>query len=235
MKILFSNLVLDSTISCSHLNTSYPVDNLKHAFLKKVWKSASSTDELVFAWSADQSISSIFVSLTNATALRLRLYDGSSSLLKDVSFSPSLGVLYFDAISGVRTARLSLSGTPGGAAVYLGKAGLGVAFELPAPLNDWIPARKDNSIKSYSSGGQVLTDHVKPLKKMGFNFFTRSYAEYTEIVDLCSAVSQPVFFDFTNKKHSFQAPFYADLSTNFDNPGRDDRIFLFSLTLTEAN
>lgn len=233
MKVLLNNRLLDATLSCVSPDTSYPIDNLKHQFLKKVWRSTAQTDEVTVSWSADQLIDCLFVELTNATAAQLRLYDSTWTLLKTVNMAASEVSTYFAAVSGVRHAKVAFTGLASGT-LYVGKIGLGIAYTLPNPKNDWIPAYKDNSEKTYSTGGQVFTNHRKPLKKMSFNFFTRVYALYTEIATLFNDLERPVFFDFTDKKHAFQRSYYADVSSNFDNPSRDDRYFTFTLTFTEA-
>lgn len=233
MKILFDNRLLAATLSCLHPNTSYPASNLADSFCRKVWKSTSGSDALTLLWASDQEVDSAFVEFTNAAAMRVQLYDVGDSVLYDGSLTTTNKALYFAAVSGVRKAVLTFSGVVSGV-LRVGKVGIGTAYEMPDPKSDWTPGQKDLSNKVTSAGGQVLQDYVEPLLRIKFGFFVQTFALYKEIKALFAALARPVFVDFTSEDHSFYPVMYSDVDAGFSDPGRDDYVFTFSITFTEA-
>jgi hypothetical protein len=232
MKILFDNLAIIATLSSAHPNSNYPVDNVINPFLKKIYKSTEISDTITMSWTSDQIIDSCFVDLTNATSATLVLKNSSGSTLKTQAITPVDIAVYFDAVSGVRSATLTFSHASD--VVYLGAIGIGLAYTMPIPLSNWKKYPYDLSSKTSSLGGQVQTNKIAPLNKMIFNFKINDRDQYEEISELVGAVSAPVFFDFTNLNHIFCLPYYADIESGFESPDKSDNIFSFTLTFTEA-
>ena len=60
MKILFDNILEDSTLSATNESLNYPVANLGHPFLEKRFQSTTTTSTITADWTTDQCISCFF-------------------------------------------------------------------------------------------------------------------------------------------------------------------------------
>jgi hypothetical protein len=233
MKILFSNLLLTSTPSALHPNGNYPVANLSHAFLKKIYKSTSNVDTITLDWATDQIINCLYCAFTNATTIQVKLYSSVGTLLKTIDLTAADPGATFAAVPYVRQAKIEIT-SPGGALAYLGSIGIGLAYTMPDPLANWKDGSLDNSTKTRSPDGQVLMNKVPPLRRFAANFKVTDYETYLAIKALVDAVSRPVFADVFELAHSKYLPLYCDIDGGFGNPDKGDREFTFSLNLLEA-
>ena len=232
MKILFINDLLTATLSAANTNASYPVTNLAHVFLKKIYKSSSNVDVVSASWASDRVVNSCFIGFTNAGTAVLKLYNAAGALLSTKSINPTEGAAHFAAVSGVRIATLELTRTIG--AIYLGGVGIGNAYTMPDPLADWKDGTLDSSTKTRSPSGQVLINKVQAMRQMDLNFNVADYAEFSEIKALVDAIDRPVYADVFESAHSKYLALYCDVDGGFGSPGKSDNEFTFSLSLVEA-
>jgi hypothetical protein len=233
MKILFDNLLWSASLSALHENTGYPVTNLRHVFLKKIFKSTAISDTVTIAFASDKIIDSCYLGFTNAASATLTLYNSSMTLLATKTIDiPTLAVS-FAAVSGVRYAKIAITATSP-ALAYLGTAALGEAFTMPDPINDWTPGFVDNSTSEESDDGQYLLNKIPWLRAPVFNFFVESLTDYQEIFDLVAAVERPVFIDPFESNKSMMLPIYGIFSGGISDPVKSDNIFTFSLNVREV-
>jgi hypothetical protein len=229
MRILFENLLLSATLSSVSPNGIYPVTNLAHPFLRKIYKSTANTDTITLSWTADQVIDSCYLGYTNATSCTLKLYSSAGVLLGTQTFTPADMAVHFTAVSGVRSATLTITAS---ATVYLGGIGIGQSYTMPDPLNDWVDTFVDNSTSSSSSYGQVLTNKIDPLRQAVLNFDVSGYDAYSALSTRVAALSRPTFVDLFEKAHDRYLPLYCTITPS--NQAKTDDRFTFTLTLLEA-
>jgi hypothetical protein len=222
MKILFDNLMLISTLSAASPNDSYPLANLKHSFLKKIYKSTTNYDIITMTWDEDQTIDCCYVGHTNAKSFMLSLYDENSTLLYSKRFSSDAMGVNFTAVAGVRSATLYLCNFLE-TTIYLGSIGVGINYAMPDPIADWSPDSLDNSTRVSSSDGQILINKIPKLQKIGLNFRIFTYLLFQTIKSYIDDIDQPVFIDCFEKSHGALAPIALyDNSAMADVPGIPD-------------
>lgn len=229
MRILFNNLTNRAALSADTENLHYPVSNLKHPFLKKIYKATQNAATITIAFSADVTIDCCFLGFTNAASALLRCYSATDVLLATEAIKASTGGNVFARVAGVRYCTIGFSAT---APVYLGNIGLGESYVMPDPLSSLIPDFVDNTEQSTSADGQVMINKVKWLKLIEPDFFADGFDEYNYIYEQFAAVDRPVWvapFEYTT---GVLDPFYAAVKFKADK--KDSRIFYFKVTIQEA-
>jgi hypothetical protein len=233
MKILFDNLLWDATLSALHADAGYPVTNLRHFFLKKLFKSTAVLDTVTIEFAEDESIDCCYLALTNAATATLKLYNAAMGLLATKTIDIATLAVSFAAVSGVRYATIELTATSP-ALVYLGTAALGVAYAMPDPRHDWKAGYVDNSVASESAGGQYLVNKASALRAYDLNFFVQDFADYLEIFALVTAVERPVFVDLLEGARTTVLPMYSILDGGITNYSKDHNVYRFSLRPREV-
>ena len=245
MRILFDSLLSDASLSAGGTSLNYPLANLNHAFLKKKFQQIvdgssgmPDSDALTLTWNTDQVIDSIFVGYSNATLFTLKLYDSADTLLSTQTFTDAEMGKVFTAVSDVRYAKLLMDDETGSSAmtVYLGGLGIGVSYVMPDPINDWSFGQVDNSIGTTTLDGQVLGQYIEPLKVHPFNFKTSSRATFFEVYGKIKTLGKytPIFYAPFESAMATVPAMYAIIEGGFESPSKDDNIFSFSLTFSEA-
>jgi hypothetical protein len=233
MKILFENGALSATRSSLFPNGNYPLENIAHPFLKKIYKSTADEDTVTLEWTSAKVVNCVYIAFTNAQSIEARLYNADAVLLKIVSLSASDLGSTFLAVAGVRRATFSFV-APTDEYLYVGSIGIGESYAMPDPIADWKDGGLDNSVKGRSKDGQVWISKVPTLRQFGANFKVFSFEEHQEIKALVFALSRPVFVDLFETAHSKMPPLYCDIDGGFANPTKGERQFTFSLTFVEA-
>ena len=200
MKILFDNKILDATISALYDSTTYPAENLKSVFLHQKFQSTENNDTLTVTFDDNVSVDSFFWGFTNMTAMEVRFYDDTDTLLERIYFSGGdvahyygyptenyygyddyyygyfdrIGNKIYDPVSWYLSETLSVKKIEieleADSSVYLGGIGVGLAESFNLPSNEWTDDFDDKSIVSESDKGQVLQEYVKPYRVYDFNF-----------------------------------------------------------------
>ena len=233
MKILFDNLLWNATLSALHADAGYPVTNLRHFFLKKLFKSTAVSDTVTISFTVDKSIDCCYLALTNAATATLKLYSAAMALLATKTIDIATLAVSFAAVSGVRYATIELAATSP-ALVYLGTAALGVAYTMPDPRHDWKTGYVDNSVASESADGQYLVNKASVLRAYDLNFFVQDLAEYLEIFALVTAMERPVFVDLFEGARTTALPMYSILDGGITNYSKDHNVHRFSLRPREV-
>jgi hypothetical protein len=232
MKILFDNALASATLSSLYASPNYPAANLQHRFLKKRFQAIVGSDTIRMEWATAKTVNSVFVGYTNATAFVLRLYDAGAALLATHSFTSSDLASHFASVSGVRAAELDVSNAL--SSVYVGGIGIGEAYTMPDPRNDWNDGLLDNSLVSSSADGQVSANMIESLRSMPFNFFTVGREDFIAIRALVAPVNKgvPLWVDPFHLDHSKLLPIYSTIEIG--NIAKKDKLFEFTLNVTEA-
>lgn len=229
MRILFDNLTNKSALSATDENLHYPVGNLKHPFIKKIFKSTANSSTVTVTFSADSSVDCCFLGFTNAASALLKLYSSTDVLLATENINTASSGNVFTRVSGVKYCTIGLSST---APVYIGNIGIGESYTMPDPLSDMIPDFIDNSEQSISADGQVMTNNVKWLKLIEPDFFVSGFDEYNYIYSLFANVDRPIWvapFEYTTGVIN---PFYAIVT--FKAVKKDYKTFYFKVSIQEA-
>ena len=229
MKALFDNLAWEASLGMDHEDPLYPVTNIRHAFLKKACRSTENSDTIEMSFSVDQSIDSVYVGYTNANSIHVVLYNASYTLLYDTYVPIDTLAVDFTLVSGVRYVHFIISALTD---IYIGAIGIGVAYEMPNPIHDWVPDFEDNSNESISADGQYLKNYVPPLAKYEMNFVVKGISEFIEIRALILSIERPIFIDLFEKMREIINPIYGVMSMKPQS--KSYNTFRFSLTITEA-
>jgi len=229
MKALFYNLAWEASLGMIHADPLYPVTNIRHAFLKKVCKSTENTDTIEMSFAADRSIDSIYIGYTNAISIHAELYNASSTLLYECDVPIATLAINFPIVSGVRSVYFEIQALTD---IYIGAIGIGIAYEMPSPVHDWVPNFIDNSNESVSSDGQYLKNYVSPLAKYEMNFVVKGIDTFNEIRSLILSIERPIFIDLFEERRETVKPLYGIISMKPN--AKSYNTFRFSLTITEA-
>jgi hypothetical protein len=233
MKILFSNVMLTATLSSLHEDENYPVENIQHVFLKKIYKSTQNTDTITATWAANQTVDCFYCAFYNATAIQARFYNSSNTLLQTVNLTASDPGISFASLTTVRKIEIDLT-SAGGTLAYLGAAGAGAAYTMPSPIADMGNGCTDNSTEEISPDGQVSMNKIPPLRRMELKFIVSNPATYEAIKALIEARSRPIFIDLYSAAHATYLPMYGIIPGGIQSPLTVGNVTTFSMTIMEA-
>lgn len=229
MRILFEDDVLNSTITMLHQNANYPIDNIKHQFVKKIVLSTGTSDTFTITFTEAKKVDCCFIGFTNAQVATLQLYNASDVLLATHSINVSTNGCNFAAMENVKYCKLTLTGI---ANIYVGKISIGDSYTMPDPESNIQKGYKDNSDVYQSKDGQISMNKVEWLRTIKPSFFTDDIDLYNEIYALFSAVDRPVWINCFENTLNVINPVYGYVTFSCD--GKDDRLQTFSFEATEA-
>ncbi len=234
MKIVFDNIVLDSTLSSLRASLNYPIENLQNSILKNRYQSVQSTDTITIDFSETLRVSSFFYSYTNATYLQLRLYVGSDSLVFTLTITDpesETDAKYFTAIEA-DYAELDIIGPDN---VYLGGIALDDPVEFPDPDNAWQESYQDNSSVSENDDGNTNQDYIKPLRINNWIFrdVTRYDSNFYKELYILTGIGKIIWVDAFEDNHDYLKPLYCKMTAPFQ-PKKNGRRFNFELSIKEA-
>lgn len=230
MKILFTNSVLKSTISAVHANTLYPISNIKDSFLKKIFKSTSTTETITISLASVQSINCFFIGFTNATVATIKMYDSGASLLSTKTIDISRGGSCFPVVNYISYMTVELTSTEN---IYIGNIATGFAYTMPNPDNDIVKKFVDNSTMYESSDGQRSINKSQVLRFIDPSFSTIDDIDiFNEIYNYMVMIDRPVWIDCFENTSNIINPMYATIS--FKVNSKSDRIRKISFEATEA-
>jgi hypothetical protein len=229
MKILFDNYSLTSTLTALHADANYPVSNLKHDFLKKIFKSTEASDTITIAFGSAKTVDCCYIGFTNATTITLTLYNSSDTVLYTQAISATYLGDTFTPVAGVSYATVAFSGS---ADIYVGNIGIGSAVTMPGHSPKLVKVQVDESSKSVSTYGQYRKNKVPWRKQTQSEHFVYSYSDWNTYYGLFEDVSTPVWVDVFEETPGAINPFYADVELG--NISRDKDQYTFVVTCTEA-
>lgn len=229
MKVLFDNAVWGASLSAAHADTSYPVTNLNHAFLKKIFKSTEATEIITITFPTARAVDCIYLAFTNALLIEARFYNASSVLIDTKSVPADTLALLFTEIPGVKSVQVEMDAA---ADVYLGTVAIGSVSTLPDPVNNWQKGIVDKSVASESADGQYLINKVQWRRKYSLNFFTQDFDVFEAVYALVSAVERPIFFDLFEQAHDKVLPVYGVVS--METSPKEDTVHRWKFEITEA-
>jgi hypothetical protein len=260
MRILFDNLIFTATLSAGGTSINYPLSNLVHSFLVKkfqqtvdgtpivtyedtpityegedvTFRGMDDNDALTLTWDNDKIIDFIGIGYSNALYFTLRLYNSSDEIMFTKEFtSDEMGAI-FTPVSGVRKAKIFLDDDTDPMTVYVGKVGIGKTYTMPDPINDWDSEITDNSFGTTGTDGQIQGQYIEPYEAYTFNFAIDTLAQKNAIKALVKNLGKmtPAFvIPFEGKMDVIQ-PLYATIA--YSSPSKEDNVYRFTLTITEA-
>jgi len=229
MRILFKNETITASLSVLYENAQYPVTNLNHVFLKKIFKSTQNSDVITILFPSAIPINSIYVGLTNAISITLRLYNVSSTLIDTKVVDTDKFSAVFTSIPSVKYVTVTFSAS---APVYVGTIGIGQNFIMPDPINDVVKGFIDNSIEADSLDGQTMMNKIEWLRSVKSSHFVYDIDEYNEIYEQFSGISRPVWVDYFENTTNTINPVYG--KTRLSSPSKNDRLYSFKIETAEA-
>jgi len=234
VKVIFDNIVLDSTLSSLNASLNYPVENLQDSILKKRYQSVVTSDTITIDFSETLTVSSFWYVYTNATYLQLRLYVGSDSLVFTLTINNPESYIdahYFSAVDA-DYAELDIIGPEN---VYLGVIALDDPVEFPDPENVWTEGYQDNSSVNENDDGNTLQDYIKPLKINNWKFrdVTRYDSNYYKDLYELTGIGKIIWVDAFEDNHDFLKPLYCKMTAPLQ-PTKNGRRYNFELNIKEA-
>lgn len=211
MRILDTNLTLTSTLTATGSNTSYPLDNLKSPFLEELWKGLDLDETITINFGANKTVDCIYIGYTNATAITLKLYDVSASLLATINVDPIFCGEVFTSIVGVRYATIRLESTE---IVYCGNIGIGDSYKITNPTMGVVTKLVDNSIVVRNAKGQTLKNKIPILRSYETTHQAMDVDTYNEVVAIISDNTMPVWVDIYEQAHEKIPPMYSTISSD---------------------
>ena len=239
MKILFENVLKDSTVSSVDGSANYPATNLLSRFLRKIYRStAANFDTITITLDEYKYISSFFIGYTDSVKIVLRLYNGATLLnthtfeetdtderitvsgetrettsgaVRVVSENLSYTAAHFDSSYYVSHIELDVYG---GTNIFIGGVGAGQAWEAAGPVATWDEPFIDSSVVTISPFGQVLQNEGRALSTYLWTFreLTRDQANALQDIYRSVKIGAMVWVDAFEDNHDFKKPFYATLA-----------------------
>ena len=229
MRILFNNLVNNSTMSATTESSFYPLSNLKHPFLKKIYKATGNDTTVTIEFAIASAVDCCFIGLTNASSAVLRLYSATDVLLATETLNVSTNGNVFTKVSGVSYCTIGFSAT---APVYVGNIGVGESYTMPDPLAEVIPDFVDNSEESISADGQLIVNKVEWLKLVESSYFVDNLDDYNYIYALFRSVDRPIWVAHFENTADTINPLYSKVK--FKAGKKKDKLYEFSVTVQEV-
>lgn len=159
-------------------------------------------------------------------------YYGYFSRENEQYFDPSSWILP-SVINGVRKIVIELATDE--AKLYMGGMGIGLAYKMPNPDEQFTEGWIDNSVVSRSQAGQTLRDYVIPLRSYSFQFSTTDREKMNELRSIYkdSGIGAKLWLDGTERNHEFIPPLYGVLDEWTEN-NKSGKQYRFGITITEA-
>lgn len=229
MRILPINEIITSTLSATNEDANYPVSNVNHVFVKKIFKATQNTSVITSTFGSLKDIDCCYLAYTNSSTAILKLYDASDILLatKTVNLQTNGGI--FKVVTGVKYITLTLTATEN---VYLGTIGIGETYKMPNPDNNIIKGKIDNSITYQSSDGQFAINKIPWLISFPLSFTIFTMDLYNEIYGIFANISRPVWVDVYEELKNGLNPFCAKLEYSEDS--QTNRKYTFKIQCTEV-
>jgi len=234
MRILFTDEVLEATITAGDENPNYPASNIGHRFVRLRYQANGTSDTITITLAAAKSINCIFYGFHNLSSLEFRLYDAGDTLLKTVTVSSpeTYGSEYFTAVDSVAYLELDVVSAD---VAYLGKVSCGGYYQAKDPGADWDEPVTDNSVVTESPSGQTLSTLVEPLEGFSCTVHDLSRAQWLELWELYKAVGvgATMWLDAFENDHDFKLPLYCKMDQPPDR-SKSDKNFDVALSWREA-
>lgn len=149
MIIAYDNLLKTATLSATSENTNYPLENLYHAWKRKLYQAVDgvSTTTITVEFGEDEVINSFFINYHNCTSVIVRLYNSSDVLLDTWEV---LNDRHHETVTAYY-AEIELSAPT---TVYVGTIFLGSSLEFNKQADQDIPLNS-TSVQTFSSDYQV--------------------------------------------------------------------------------
>jgi hypothetical protein len=259
MKILFDNAAKRATISSENKIENYPADNLVSQFIEERWQEDSldpPSAVITITFDDPEAIDSLFFSYTNITGIvaitdtgaiahgsmdDIEATETGDEIVTDdgdyigiVEDVESMDAIYFDGIQdGVNVLTLYVYGEEN--PIYLGGIGVGLGYKMPDPVGVISEGFEDNSQSDGSVYGQRLQSFIEPLRDESYNFYGVKRDIVKEIWEqyLSVGIGGKVWFDVTEKNHSFKLPMYCEIRA-VPATSKDGTLYSFNMNFREA-
>lgn len=229
MKILFDNYALTSTITATTEDANYPLTNLKHDFLKKIYKATDTTATITLDFGSAKTVDCVYLGYTNATAITITLYSATDVVLHTQSITPAYIGAVFTAVASCRKLAVAITAATN---VYVGNIGVGNSYTMPGHSPKAVKEQIDQSNKTVSSGGQYRRNKIPWRKQIETEHFVYGIDDWNTMYALFADVETPVWVDVFEGTPGAILPFYADVTLG--SISRDKDQYTFAVTSSEA-
>lgn len=242
MRALIDNYVNDSTLTASNVNTSYPIDNVRHIFLEKKYMATGSQTIITILFPEDRAVSMIALGFQNMVTstkqyrlsktatkgLRLsktategiRIQSSSTYIVKDSAGGTlASGELETgeDTISSYFTAVTARSvelyiSSIPSETLYIGGIGIGDPLSIQSINPNPSMGIKSRSTIEVTDGGQSLTKYRRALENFTIGLRSKTNEERKQIVEIARTLREPIYIDLYPTNHDMYRPLYAEFT-----------------------
>jgi hypothetical protein len=237
MKVLFTNAAESATISATSVNTAYPISNIVHQFLRKVFKAAASSTTINIVFSAATLINCLYFGYHNLTSLVITLKNAGGVTIYTTTISNPEDVFALHLGSVYSVSSISIVATcASGSVVRIGGIACGTELTFPDPDSTSTYTHTDNSSSSSSPGGQILTNNFAPLRKETYTFTSISGDEFNSInlAYETIGIGAHIWADFYESSHAPRTPMYCVITDTPSFDREEQNKYTGSITFQEA-
>jgi len=238
MRLAWNNLLKTaSSISATHEDANYPVENLYAKWKKQKFQieTGETISVVTIAWAADISVSCIGIAYHNLSAISAVLKDSGGSTLD--TWTPPVTYqtdLYTDtAETTVRSIVITFTSAT---VAYLGSLFIGTYDEYYKEAGQALPfSSTDNITKSL--GGQVAGRIGVSLRGAPISIPGVTVTQRKALETMRDSVRMlyPFWLDLWQSSHASFAPIYGHMTTDLDTPKDVDQFCTVSFGFEEAN
>lgn len=213
MRVLTDNKCKLATLTSLNADPNYPLSNVIHRYLTKVYRTtASTTDTITIEFDDLQDIDCIVVDYNNLSALTAKLYSGASVLLDTQVLTPSDIMHYFTQVDDVKTIELEL--TTIASYIEIGGISAGLKVDMPSSKASFKKIIGDRSRGNKTEGGQLNGRKIKKLQGYTFTIPVALISDIDIIENIINDVQKVnnFWFDLFEDSHATYLPFYASFT-----------------------
>lgn len=192
MILAYDNLLKTATLSATSEDANYPLENLYHTWKRKIFKSVTDvlTTTITADFDGDETVDSFFINYHNCTAIEVRLYDVSDTLLDTWTVTNDRE---HTTVSSVRSVQIELTAP---VTIYAGSIFVGSSLQYEKQADQDLPLNSTD-VQTFSSDYQVAGREGSVIRSGSITIPMLSATERAELEDAyyeCGLVT-PFFLD----------------------------------------
>lgn len=238
MRILYDNIMKNASLVATNEDPNYPIGNIVHRFMRKYFKSTTTSSVITATCNADVTVNCIFIGYHNATSGSLVLKDDEGTTLSTITLTSISGVdpyvLYFTEEDEARTIVLTLNSTTDN--LYAGNMAIGDYLTMPGMNPEATFGRVINSSINETDDGYLTGFNRAVLLNPQFSFPVVDQTELNSIISMIEDIgySVPIWMDAYEDDDTLD-PLYCRVSA-FDTPkklAQNGRLYSLGMTFKE--
>lgn len=212
MRIIGDNRLNAAQLSSTNENLNYPLTNVIHEYLTKVYRSSINEDDITIEFNQDESIDCVVIGYHNLADITVKMYNIVDTLLDTQVLDVTDTMHYFTQVDDVAYIVLEIDSDA--AYCEIGSVWAGLKISMPSASFAFKETIGDRSAYSKTEGGQISGRKIAKLK--GYNF-SIPYASITEIraIEIIIQDLQKVknfWFDLFEDSHDTYEPIFCNIT-----------------------